>query len=185
VIGSLGGPVVLVHGNGDGTFGEPELPVGNAMNDLVVDDIDGDGKLDVAAAHDDQVEIHLNQFGPWHLLGDPLAGTLGLPKQTGEGSLQPGSKFEIALHDARPLTPATQVVGLTVINARFKGGTMVPAANLVISPLFTDAAGDLEISGDWPLAGLSGFSMFLQLWIPDPAGVQGWASSAGLQATLP
>jgi hypothetical protein len=177
--------MAFLQGQGDGSFGAPQVVPGTVPPGLTVDDIDGDGWLDVATGSAVVVKLFLNQLGPWHTVGDPLAGTLGLPKQTGEGSLQPGSKFEIALHDARPLTPATQVVGLAAINAPFKGGTMIPAANLVISPLFTDAAGDLALSGSWPLSGLTGLTLYFQFWIPDPAGVKGWTSSAGLQATVP
>src|SRR5262249_10287610 len=153
---------------------------------LAVDDIDGDGKLDAALSDGfGDAWLYLNQLGPWHVVGDPLAGTLGLPKQTGEGTLQPGSKFEIALHDARPLTPTMLIVGLTAINAPFKGGTLVPAADLVLSPFFTDGDGDLAISGNVPSSGPAGVTIYSQFWIPDQAGVKGWAASAGLQATLP
>jgi hypothetical protein len=178
----FGNELALLHGHGDGAFGTAELASAGPTTMLAVADIDGDGALDVGLGGG---WLLFNQLGPWDVVGYPLAGTLGLPKQTGEGSLQPGSKFVIALHDARPLTPAAQVVGLAAINAPFQGGTLVPDADLVISPLFTDAAGDVELSGDWPLAGLSGLSLYLQFWIPDPAGVQGWSSTAGLQATLP
>src|SRR5262249_18368737 len=173
------GQVGVLPGHGDGTFGTAQLAaVAQQPNAITVDDIDGDGAPDAAApATPGQVCLLLSQLGPWDNLGKALAGTQGLPKQTGEGTLQGGQPFEIALRDARPLAQAAHFVGLAQLNAPFKGGTMVPTIDLINSPLFTDASGDLVLGGHWPLFGLTGLHLYFQFWVHDPVGIKGWSAS--------
>jgi len=186
-LGQQSGLVGLLHGLGNGTFGAVQTPaVGWQPSSVTVADVDGDGALDAAVTTSGgQVDVLLNQLGPWNVLGKPLAGSKGLPKQTGEGTLQGGQAFEIALHDARPNAQVAHFVGLALLNAPFKGGVMVPRPDLINAPLFTDADGDLSLGGHWPLFGFTGVKLYFQFWLQDPAGIKGWASSAALEATLP
>jgi hypothetical protein len=181
------GTFVLFLGHGDMTLDAPlpvkvpRIPMGTA-----VADVDGDGAPDLGIASlADQVAVLLNARGPWQPLGYGLAGTQGLPRQIGTGTLQPGSPFAITLRDARPLANAALVAGLTAIYAPFKGGTYVPAPQIVNYPLPTDADGQVVLAGTWPGPAAPGVDLFLQFWIQDPLGPKGWEASGALQATLP
>ncbi|HZL99340.1 MAG TPA: SBBP repeat-containing protein, partial [Planctomycetota bacterium] len=90
-------------------------------------------------------------FGPWSSVGHSLAGMNGLtPALLGEGSLEPGSAGSIELAQARPLAPAYLLLGLSHLDAAFKGGTMVPDPLLLI-PLSTNSLGGLTLSwAHWP-----------------------------------
>jgi len=181
------GSLHVLAGHGDGSF-EPAVSVACSPlgQDLLVQDLDGDGAPDAALVTlEDDLGVRLNQLGPWHDLGHPLAGALGLPRQFGSGSLQPGSPFAIELADARPLGVTAHVVGLSAIDKPFKGGVYVPAPLLINYPLPLDAQGGLLLAGTWPGPAAPGIDIYLQFWTQDPAGVKGWSASNALRATLP
>ena len=73
-------------------------------------------------------------------------------------------------------TPAWLILGLSEFDAAFRGGTLVPAPALIV-PLVTDAEGALSLSTTWPVGLPPGLSLWLQAWIPDAGGPQGWAAS--------
>jgi hypothetical protein len=181
----LGG-LAFFRGSGGGAFEPPvRYPLNAGASNLTGHDIDGDGALDLAAPSIyDFVELLLNQLGPWNDLGHPLAGALGLPKQVGEGSLQPLSPFRFTLSDSRPAAAVAHVVGLAALNAPFKGGVYVPLPQLVNFPLLTDGTGELVLAGAWP-AGAGGLTLYLQFWWKDPAGPAGYASSNAVSASVP
>jgi FG-GAP-like repeat len=175
-------------GQGNGTLAAPaHQPTPDRPRGTATGDIDGDGAPDLVLGiqNASQVPVLLNTNGPWQQLGYALGGTQGLPRQLGEGTLQPGAPFAITLRDARPLANAAHVVGLTAIFAPFKGGTYVPAPLLVNYPLPTDASGQLVLSGNWPGTAAPGVDLYFQFWIQDPQGPKGWAASGAVQATLP
>jgi hypothetical protein len=148
--------------------------------------VDDDGVLDLGVASImDQVAVLPDVRGPWQPLGYPLAGTQGVPRLIGEGTLQVGDPIHITLRDARPLANAALVLGLSTIYAPFKGGTYVPTPQVVQYPLPTDAQGDLVLAGTWPGPAAPGVDFFLQFWIQDPLGPKGWEATGALQATLP
>ncbi len=122
---------------------------------------------------------------PWSDLGGPLAGTAGVPELSGECPLAAGTPVSLALVGARPLAATTLVVGLSTLGVPFKGGTLVPALDLLVSGLTTDAAGALEILSTWPVGVPSGTDFAFQHWIVDPTGPQGLAASNGVGATVP
>jgi hypothetical protein len=153
---------------------------------LVVRDFDGDDWLDVAVvSQNDDLSVRLNQRGPWDDLGHPLAGALGLPRQRALGSLLGGEPFEFRLTDARPGGLTAHVIGLSAIDAPFKGGVFVPMPLLINYPLPIDAQGDLTLAGDWPVTAASGVPLYFQFWGPDEAGVKGFAASNAVSGTLP
>jgi hypothetical protein len=125
-------------------------------------------------------------FGPWSNLGHSLASSGALaPSLLGEGSLEAGSAGSIALSQAKPFAPAYLVVGLTRLDAPFKGGTMVPHP-LLLLPLATDVSGGLLLSWAWWPPGLpAGTAMYMQYWIADAGGPAGLSASNGLQGTTP
>jgi len=123
--------------------------------------------------------------GTWSSLGSGIAGTLGVPALAGTGSLVADEPVTLSLTAARPGALAVLVVGLTALNAPFKGGVLVPHPDLLLAGLPVDAAGTLALSGAWNPDVAGGASVFFQAWIPDPLAVKGLASSNGLKATTP
>ena len=49
----------------------------------------------------------------------------------------------------------------------------------------TDAAGETQLAGTWPAGLPSGFQVFLQSWLFDPAGAAGFAATPAMRATVP
>lgn len=122
---------------------------------------------------------------PWTDLGNGLAGSTGVPLLTGEGNLQPGSDLALTLSGAAAAAPATLVVGFSQLGAPFKGGVLVPDADLILAGFVTDAGGSIGLAASWPAGVPSGFGIWLQCWITDAAGPKGFAASNGLVGIAP
>jgi outer membrane protein assembly factor BamB len=122
---------------------------------------------------------------PWSDVRSGLAGTHGVPCLLGEGTLEPGSPGSLALTDALENTTAALFVGVAELNAPFKGGTLVPAPTLLILGLGTGPAGAITLPFTWPGGLPSGFPIWFQFWVIDPAGPAGLSASNGLKATVP
>lgn len=122
---------------------------------------------------------------PWTALGSGLAGVSGVPQLVGEGTLIGGDTGSLSLSNARPNSSAALVMGVALLDAPFKGGTLVPRPDLLIAGLPTDASGALDIGFLWPTGIPSGANFWVQEWITDPAGPQGFSASNGLLGTTP
>src|SRR6185436_6959763 len=171
------------------TFAAPKRFVTYRYSNLAgAADLDGDQAKDLVAVGgvtDGVMTVMLNRNEvPWHDLGDALAGSAGVPHLAGQGSLEPATPFSVALSGAMPFSPSTLVAGLSAIDAPFKGGVMVPALNLLV-PVPTGTAGGYSFSSTWPPSLPSGFHLYLQVWITDPAGPAGLSASNALLATTP
>jgi len=121
---------------------------------------------------------------PWAQQGAGLPGTHGVPAIDGAGTLLPGEPLELSLEGAREQAAAWLVVGLSALQAPFKGGLLVPYPDLLVA-LDSGPAGALELASTWPAGVPSGFAAWFQWWIQDPAGPAGFAASAGLRGTTP
>ena len=121
----------------------------------------------------------------WEDLGDGLAGTHGEPVLSGTGDLEPGSLATLQLENALENASVGLVMGLSALNAPFKGGVLVPDADFVFLGLTTSPAGALELSAVWPAGVPSGFVTYFQEWVFDPVGPSGFAASNGLGGTAP
>lgn len=120
----------------------------------------------------------------WADLGAGLAGTAGVPKLSGTGTLAAGSSCSLALASARPASPVTLVMGTSLLNAPLKGGVLVPAPLLLVA-LASDAAGKLNLPFSMPPGVPAGTALVLQAWVSDPAGPHGLAASNGLSGQTP
>lgn len=130
--------------------------------------------------------VDLTQFGflpCWRNLGGALAGGAGTPALAGTGIVKAGEAVGLHLSSAAPSAATTLVVGLHLLAVPFKGGVLLPAPDLVLPGLATDAAGELHLPAVVP-AGLDGSSLLLQAWIADAAGPAGLAASNGLLVTV-
>ena len=122
---------------------------------------------------------------PWTNVGNGLAGTQGVPLLGGSGCLAPATTAVLSLVQARPGAAASLILGLSAINAPFKGGVMVPNPDFIITGLVTSPAGSITLSNSWPASVPSGLTVFHQYWISDPVGPAGFAASNGAAATKP
>jgi hypothetical protein len=122
---------------------------------------------------------------PWGYLGGAIAGSSGTPSLAGSGDLVGGQSVTLTLTAAKALTPVTLIIGLSTLNAPFKGGMLVPNPILLIFGLPTNAHGTLMLSSTWPSGLPSGFTFYTQYWIPDSAGPAGLAASNGLSGKTP
>jgi hypothetical protein len=114
-------------------------------------------------------------------LGHALAGTLGAPKLVIDSTLFALSLGEFHLTGALPGTPlAFIVIGLSEIDAPFKGGIMVPDVDALVTvgPL---AAGESHLVFFWPVGVPAGTTIDFQAWVPDAGGPKGFAASNALK----
>jgi len=123
--------------------------------------------------------------GAWDDLGLGLAGSAGVPALEGTGLLSGDSTLALRLRDAKAAAPATLVVGLSAVNLPLKGGTLVPAPDVVLPGLVTDAGGGLSLGGTWPAGVPAGTQVYMQAWIQDSGATAGWSASNGVEATTP
>lgn len=123
--------------------------------------------------------------GTWTTVGAGLAGVAGVPQLAGAGSLVAGDALTLSLSQGKPGAAAFLVVGLSQLNAPFKGGTLVPAVSALLSGLALDGAGALALAGPWSDDIPAGTAIWMQAWIPDAAAVAGFSASAGLKAVTP
>jgi len=121
----------------------------------------------------------------WVSLGGSVPGSNGTPNLAGTGDLVGGQPVTLTLTSAKPATPATLIVGLSLLSAPFKGGTLVPNPTLMLFALPINGHGSLSLSATWPSGLPSGFAFYTQYWIPDPAAPVGFSASNGLAGITP
>jgi CotH kinase protein len=121
---------------------------------------------------------------PWSDLGLGLAGVSGVPQLVGMGTLIGGDPVSLSLSNANPDSSATLVIGLSLLGAPFKGGTLVPMPDALLG-LFTSGTGGFLIAGTWPAGVPAGLTFWVQCWIADDAGPKGFSASNGLSGTTP
>lgn len=120
----------------------------------------------------------------WADLGLGLPG-LTTPVLSGNGSFAPGSTVTLTLTGGLPFGAAFLVLGLAQVDAPFKGGTLVPRPDLVVPGVPLDGTGGFSNFFTLPASAPSGLETFWQVWSPDGFAPVGFASSNGLQATVP
>ena len=125
-------------------------------------------------------------LAPWISLGGGLAGQAGVaPLASASGDLSAGSTASLSLSDALPGSTVFLVAGLSQLGLPFKGGTLCPAPDVILSGLTADGSGHLTAAGPWPAGVPSATQLFWQFWVADAAGPVGFAASNCLQATTP
>ena len=117
----------------------------------------------------------------WTDLDHALAGTFGAPKLVIDSTLFPLATSQLDVTGAPPGTPlAFLIIGLTEIDAPFKGGVMVPDVDsfLTIGPM---ALGEFHLTFSWPFFVPAGLEVYFQFWVPDAGGPKGFAASNALK----
>jgi hypothetical protein len=122
---------------------------------------------------------------PFTDLGNGLAGTNGLPVLAGSGTLAPLTPIGLLLTNALPSSSSTLIVGLSALNAPFKGGVLVPNPDVMLFALPVGPSGALALNGTWPNGIPANFSFYFQHWIVDAGGPAGLAASHGVKGTTP
>jgi hypothetical protein len=178
--------LAVLHQSGGAYTNHSNYGTGESTNGFELADMDADGDLDVVLSVPDGLDSKLvvlpgRPADPWQGLNGGLPGTDGVPELSGTGTLQANTPMGLALVRARASAPAALVVGLQIANLPFKGGTLVPFPQLLVSGLLVHPDGTLHLNATWP--GLPpGLKVVLQFWIVDPAGVVGLSASNALAA---
>lgn len=117
--------------------------------------------------------------------GHALAGFGGQePRLDGSSGLCADPQLYLWMTDARPGAFVTWVVGLDPLFAPFRGGVMVPDADLVVPYGYTWPDGSITAGANLPV-GFPAYPIWLQAWIADPDGPKGLAASNGLRIDVP
>jgi len=124
------------------------------------------------------------EVGPWYDVGFGLTGTNNKPRLKAEGILVDNAPIELQLSRGKAGAPATLVVGFLPAFVPFKGGLLVPSADLLVNATVSPL-GTIDLPALWPPGIPPGVAAWFQWWIVDPVGVQGFAASNGLQAYVP
>jgi enediyne biosynthesis protein E4 len=176
---------------GDGTFTQilyGQLPdmVGDAR-DVTIADLDGDMFPEVMFANTlgGNDYFFRNRGRTWKDMGFEYYPSVAQPRLTGEGTLAPGSISTYAVQTGPSTTAGFMVAGFTTIFAPFKGGTLVPAPDIVVPGFATDSSGELGFSSTFPAGVPAGLSLFHQMWFVDGSSPTGFTSSNGLSALTP
>ena len=120
----------------------------------------------------------------WADLGQGLAGTRGVPRLRGSGSLSAASTITWSLAGARSSAPAVFVVGFHRIQLPILGGVLVPAPDLSVL-VATDGVGAASVGVHLAQSLPSGQEISVQVWVLDPAGPAGWAAANAIAAVAP
>ncbi|MEM7205514.1 MAG: S8 family serine peptidase [Planctomycetota bacterium] len=136
----------------------------------------GYGVIDALAAH--------QLAGTFQDLGGGIPGASGTPALVGVGSLVGTETVQFSLDAARASAPFALVLGAAPLLLAYRGGLLVPSPDAAI-PAATTAAGTFQWTTPWVPGLPSGTALYLQAWVPDGLGPQGFAASNGLSATAP
>ncbi len=185
--------------NGNGLVGECKVEAFVGATSLGIISVNNTGLKNVSAlfggvaltkftvrADGDGVRIdYISYKTLWNSTGNALAGTHGAPTLAGSGYFVPGLNVTVTASQLLENSSAALIIGYSVLNAPFKGGVLVPNADIVIAGLPTGPAGQLVLTSVWPAGVPSGFIFLQQVWVADPAGPKGFAATNGLGGKAP
>jgi len=122
----------------------------------------------------------------WSDLGNGLAGTHGIPVLTGTGPFVASTTLSLTVDGALAQSNAFWVFGFARIDAPFKGGVMVPSADIILVQPTLGSVGlpaSVSLQGEIPEGVPHGTQLFVQCWLADGSGVLGFAASNALMGT--
>jgi hypothetical protein len=128
------------------------------------------------------VEMGALRFESWTNLDGGVPGSSGDAILAGSGLLTAGSSASLALTNSSPATQVWLILSARALAQPFKGGTLWPTLDVVVTGLSTDATGSLQLAATWPPLIGCGFTLYAQAWWLDPGAESGWAGSNGLRA---
>jgi len=120
--------------------------------------------------------------GSFVSIGGGLAGNFA-PQLAGTGSLAANGAFTLSFTNLPPGTSGPLFVGLSLLAAPFKGGTLMPTPDVIIN--LATGPGSLNLPASMPPGLPSNFSIYLQAWFPDAGAPQGASATNGEQLITP
>ncbi len=117
---------------------------------------------------------------PWMDLDLGLAGSFGIPSLSAQGTGKPGTPYALVLEGALPGAQMAQAIGLSTAGVGLLGGTLVPSPDFISFGHMADGKGNYLGTGEFKSTAVPGLEIFLQFWVLDPAGPEGWAATNGL-----
>jgi hypothetical protein len=118
----------------------------------------------------------------WTDLGGGLPGTGGVaPALVGLGPQIPTAGTKLTVTGGQPSHTVFLIVGLSALGAPFKGGTLFPDPNILLTFAF-DGAGNWQLVFSWPDGIPFLTQLWWQVWTPDAGGPKGFASTNGLKS---
>ncbi len=118
-------------------------------------------------------------------LGSGLAGTHGIPRAGGAGTLDPNSDGFVSLTHAFAGASGILCISGTRAATPILGGTLVPGFPLLDLPFVTSSSGTFIWPFVVPPGVPSGANLYFQFLVVDPAAVQGIAFSNAFSANFP
>lgn len=126
-----------------------------------------------------------NNVFPWADIGYGLSGVYGEPCLVGMGPLTPSAPLTITLSVAKELVDSFFIIGYDAQYWPFKGGILVPdfPPNGIVIKIVTDVFGQATFNATWPSNIPGGFTFYVQAWVLDNAGPQGFSASNAITGT--
>ncbi len=118
---------------------------------------------------------------PWRDLGMGLAGTGGIPRLEGTGTLDPNTPFGLFLGKAPANAPALLAVGHKRWDLKIFGGILVPKPVLVLAGT-TGSGGAVQWNLTWPGGVPFGTGLYYQAWAVDKASSSRLCASNALES---
>jgi hypothetical protein len=145
----------------------------------------------IAAAVVDPTKLYMSvrfrdePVGAFADLGHALSGAQGEPSLTLTGDMRPGNAVTADIDQAYPDAPFFFVIGLNATCLPLAEGILVPALDVVLSGLVTDASGHASLSDCVGADVEPGATFYLQAVILDPGATDGLAFTNAVAATTP
>ena len=122
--------------------------------------------------------------GAWLNLGQGLADAKErIPSFMATGQLTAGEYYALVLYDVPPGAPTYLIAGTTIVDLPFKGGVMVPFPGIRI-PMTATAEGAVVSAKRLPQHVANGGIFYLQFWVEDPTGPEGYSASNAVSGTI-
>jgi hypothetical protein len=177
----------------DGSGGFTRIMYGQLPNtpgdsrDVTIVDVDGDSLPEVLLANtlggDDF--FFRNRGRTWKDMGFGFYPATSTPRLMGSGTLEPLSTITYDVQAGPAATAGFMVAGFNTIFAPFKGGTLVPAPDIVVPGFATNGSGALQFTTGFPAGVPADISLYHQMWFVDGLSPTGFSASNGLSAVTP
>jgi hypothetical protein len=172
-----------LHPNDHLAITTPEALVPGGSHDSYVPDKGHDTHDMLAYLFDDLALTPVYENHGGGVPGSDMFGAPQTPVLLANGPFSTSEAPTLGLSMARGGLPAILVAGFSQVDQAWFGGVLGPSPDLFL-PYATNASGALHLPvapGVLP----SGLTIYLQFWIADPTGPEGWTASNTISLTAP